>query len=105
MSTNYNDCTEGCSMPSDTNEIKIMIKQLNKKVQDFYNDTNESLLEHDHKIAEMCNYLKLNLGDSLRTLIDTMIANGEIDEVLRRVLLFNDPISVKDFRSNWRWCL
>lgn len=28
---NTNNCTEGCKIPSDSNEIKIMIKNFSKK--------------------------------------------------------------------------
>lgn len=94
--SDYN-CTEGCNIPLDSNEIKVMIKQLNKKVQEFYHDTTKSLLDHDHKLAEMCNVIKTNLSNSIRELINTMVDSGEIDELIRRVLLFNDPINVKDF--------
>ncbi len=95
------NCTEGCNIPSDSNEIKIMIKKLDKELKNFYSDTNKSLLEHDHKLAEMCNNIKTNLSNSIRCLIDSMIEAGEIDELIRRVLLTNDPINVKDFRSYW----
>ena len=95
MSTNYN-CLEGCEIPQDSNEIKIMIKQLNRKVQEFYNDTTKTLLDHDTKIAEMCNYIKTNLNDSIRCLINTMVETGEIDEIVRRVI-FNNTINIKDF--------
>lgn len=96
MLNNYN-CTEGCKIPSDPNELKIMIKQLDRQVKEFYNDTTKSLLEHDHKLAEMCNAIKNNLSNAIRCLIDSMIEAGEIDEIVRRVLLFNDPVNVKDF--------
>lgn len=94
------NCTEGVKIPSESSEIKFMIKQLNKEVQNFYNDTSKALLEHDHKLAEMCNYLKTNLSDSIRCLINTMVENGEIDEIVRRVI-FNNTINIKDFRCYW----
>ena len=101
MSDRYN-CTEGCQIPSDSNEIKIMIKKLDRQVKQFYNDTTKSLLNHDHKLVEMCNTIKTNLSNAIRCLIDSMVESGEIDEIVRRVLLFNDPINIKDFRSSWR---
>lgn len=94
---NINSSVEECNFSSSPNEIKILIKQLNTKLTNYYNDTNKSLLEHDHKISELCNHLKDNLSDSIRSLIDNMIDNGEIDEIVRRVI-FNNTINVKDFR-------
>lgn len=91
------NCIEGCNIPSDTNEIKIYVKRLIREFKEFYLDTTKTLLEHDSKMAELCNYLKDNLSDSLRCLLDTMIASGELEQLIKEMLCNHDPVSVKEY--------
>lgn len=100
MSDKYN-CLGECEFPEDNNEIKIMLKQLRREVFKFYNDTTKSLLGHDGKIAELCKYIKDNLSNSLRCLLDSMLESGEIEELIKQTLFANVPLSVKDFRGSW----
>ena len=39
------------------------------------------------KIAELCKYIKDNLSNSIRCLLDTMLQNGELDEIIKECLL------------------
>ncbi len=91
------NCTEGCDIPSDTNEIKIYVKRLIREFKEYYSDTNKMLLEHDVRIAEAINYMKNNITDSLRCLLDTMIASGEIEQLIKEMICNHDPISVKEY--------
>lgn len=94
---NVLNCTEGCNIPSDTNEVKIYVKRLIREFKTYYENTTKSLLEHDHKIAELCNYLKGNISDSLRCLLDSMIASGEIEQLIKEMICNHDPVSVKEY--------
>lgn len=67
-----NICEEIGNLPSCPNELKIMIAQLKREIKKIMEDTNSTLLIHDGKIAELTKYIKDNLSNSLRCLIDTM---------------------------------
>lgn len=73
MSTNINKCVEGCTLPSTPNDLKILVKQLKREVEELSKTTEAKLLCHDGKIAELCRYIKDNLGNSLRCLLDSML--------------------------------
>ena len=68
-----NSCIDKCDLPNADNELIVLLKQLRREVLKFYNDTTKSLLEHDGKIAELCNYIKDNLSSNLRVLLDSML--------------------------------
>lgn len=75
-------CEEGCSLPSSSNEIEILVRQLKREVSKLINETEAKLLLHDGKIAEMCKYIKDNLSNSIRDLLDSMKLSGELDEII-----------------------
>lgn len=75
-------CEEGCSLPSSSNEIEILIRQLKREVSKLITETEAKLLLHDGKIAEMCKYIKDNLSNSIRELLDSMVVSGELDEII-----------------------
>lgn len=72
---NINKCVEGSNIPSTPNDMKILICQLKREVEKLINTTNAKLLCHDGKIAELCKYIKDNLGNTLRCMLDTMLSN------------------------------
>ena len=75
-------CEEGCSLPSSPKDIEILINNLIREVKILQDTTEAKLLKHDGKIAEMCKYIKDNLSNSLKCLINTMKLSGEIDEII-----------------------
>lgn len=77
-----NECLKECNLDVTDNEIKIYVRQLKREVEELIKDTNATLLIHDHKIAELCMYIKDNLSNSLRCLIDTMLSSGELEEII-----------------------
>lgn len=100
MSTLCNDC----SLPSSTNELEILMRQLKSEVEKLVKDTDIRLLVQDGKIAQLCNYIKENLSNELRNLLDTMKFSGELDEIITETVLnevelikakFKDVINVK----------
>lgn len=71
--SNINNCAEGFDLPSTPNEIKILLTQLKREIANLTTTTEGKLLIHDGKIAELCKYVKDNLGNTLRCLLDTML--------------------------------
>ena len=74
-----------CILEND-NTTDILIRQLKREVKSFYDDTTAKLLLHDGKIAELCNYVKTNLSNNIRELVDTMEASGELTEIITSVI-------------------
>lgn len=77
MSTKNN-----CSLDTSSNELEILLRQLKRELADLVKTTEYKLLQHDGKIAEMCVYLKTNLSNSIRELLDSMMLSGELDEII-----------------------
>lgn len=46
---NTKNCVEGCNLPSTPNDIKVLICQLKKEVENLMQTTNAKLLCHDRK--------------------------------------------------------
>ena len=51
---NLNNRVEGCSLPSTPNDLKIIVNQLKREVEELSKTTEAKLLCHDGKLAEMC---------------------------------------------------
>jgi len=65
-------CEDVCNLPSSPNDIKILLKQIKKEVDELITSTEAKLLLHDGKIAECCRYLKDNLSNSIRCMLNDM---------------------------------
>lgn len=76
--SNTNNCVEGCDLPSTPNDLKILVCQLKREVEKLMKETNAKLLVHDGKIAELCKYIKDNLSNTIRCMLDTMLSNRRI---------------------------
>lgn len=87
MDKNYNTCVEGCNIPSSPNDIKILLMQIKREVDELVKTTEAKLLLHDGKIAEMCKYIKDNLSNSIRCLLDSMQLSGEFGDIINEVVL------------------
>lgn len=82
MSEDYkNNC---CSdiLPSYNNEIEILIRQLKREVKELMETTEARLLCQSKKIDETMVYIKNNLSNALRELLDSMLESGEIEEII-----------------------
>lgn len=86
MNNNYNSCVEGCNTPSSPNEIKILLNQIKREIKELATTTEAKLLCHDGKIAEMCKYIKDNLSNSIRCLLDSMLMSGELEEIIVSII-------------------
>lgn len=87
MNNNYNSCVEGCDLPSTPNDIKILLKNIKKEVDSLVKETEVKLLLHDGKLAEMCKYIKDNLSNSIRCMLDDMNNSGELDKIITDSIL------------------
>lgn len=92
MKDNYNSCVEGCSLPSSPNDMKILLNQLKREVEGLIKTTEAKLLRHDGKIAELCKYLKDNLSNTIRCLLDSMMLSGELDKVILETITELGPL-------------
>ena len=82
-----NDCgCGGINLPSHSNEIEILIRQLKREVAELLKTTQARLLCQDKKIAETMVYIKNNLSNYLRDLLDSMLESGELDEIITSVI-------------------
>ncbi len=77
-----NSCNEGCSLPSSDNEMEILIRALKREVKQLMETTTAKLLCQDKKIAELCVYVKDNLSNTIRDLLDTMKETGEVNDII-----------------------
>ena len=80
------NCCGGISLPSHDNEIEVLIRQLKREVKELMNSTQARLLCQDKKIAETMVYIKNNLSNAIRNLLDSMIVSGELDEIITEII-------------------
>lgn len=92
MKTITNPCEEGCYLPSSPNDIKILLNQIKREVKELATRTESKLLLHDGKIAEMCKYIKDNLSNSIRCLLDSMLLSGELDKIILETITELGPL-------------
>lgn len=76
-----------CNLNVESNELEILIKSIQREVDELVKTTEATLLKHDGKIAELCIYIKENLSNELRLQIDTMISTGELDELINNIVI------------------
>lgn len=76
-----------CCMRSDDNTVKILVNDLIREMQKFKEDSTARLLLQDGKIAETCVYIKENLSNYLRDIINDMDNSGELKDVITDILL------------------
>lgn len=96
---NLNNCVESCNPASTPNDIKLLLNQLKREIDELSKTTEAKLLLHDGKIAELCKYLKDNLSNSIRDLLDSMVLSGEMNSIISTVIgeLFNYQITLSQF--------
>ena len=87
-----NNCCGGISLPSHDNEIEILIRQLKKEVNELMKTTQAKLLCQDKKIAETMVYIKNNLSNALRILLNSMLESGQLEDLITGVV--SDSIEI-----------
>ena len=94
-------CCGGINLPSHDNELEILVRQLQKEVKKLLDLTNKKLLCQDKKIAETMLYVKNNLANALRLLLNSMLESGELEDLITGVvanaieILENDVTTLK----------
>ena len=76
-----------CNLHSEDNTMEILLQKLIREVQELQKDTTARLLIQDGKIAETCVYIKDNLSNELRILLDTLQNSGELDDIITSAVL------------------
>lgn len=76
------------SMNVENNETKLMMKKIQAEVSEFIKSNEAQKLIYNQKFAELYNYLKDNLSNSIRVQLDTMINTGELDTIITNAINF-----------------
>lgn len=76
-----------CNLPTGDNELKVLVCQLQREVEELIKSNDAALLLQNGKIAELCVYLKDNLSNSIRCLLADMGESGELAEIVNTILL------------------
>lgn len=79
-------CCGGINLPSHDNELEILVRQLQRQVKELLTTTNKKLLCQDKKIAETMLYVKNNLANALRLLLNSMLESGQLEELITGVV-------------------
>ena len=69
----------------------LIIAKLINEVKELSQNTEYKLLLQDGKISELYVYIKDNLSNELRTLVDSMVLSGEIEELIRTTMTNLQP--------------
>ena len=80
------NCCGGISLPSHDNELEVLVRQLYKEVQELMKTTTAKLLCQDKKIAETMVYIKNNLSNALRILLNSMLESGQLEDLITGVV-------------------
>lgn len=81
-------CCGGESLSSCGNgEIDILLMQIKREIKELMQTTEAQLLCQNKKIDETMVYIKNNLSDALRALLDSMQNSGELDDIITGTVL------------------
>ena len=80
-----NDCIfDSCNLSSESNCDDLTNEELKKMVQTLLNTTTAKMLLFEGKLSELCKYIKNNLSNQLRELINDMEHSGELTELISK---------------------
>ncbi|MBO7694236.1 MAG: hypothetical protein J6T10_16580 [Methanobrevibacter sp.] len=82
----YTNCCPPPHLPSRDNEIEVLIRQLKREVKELMKSTEFRLLCQNKKIDETMVYIKNNLSNAIRNLLDSMLQSGELDEIITDII-------------------
>lgn len=87
---NIDNCScGGINLPSHDNELEVLVRQLKREVKKLMQTTEAKLLCQDKKIAETMVYIKNNLSNALRNLLDSMVESGELEDIIIGIITDN----------------
>lgn len=81
-----NNCCPGMHLPSQSNEIEILVRRLTKEVKDLMKSTEARLLCQNKKIDETMVYIKNNLSNALRELLNAMLESGQLEDLITGIV-------------------
>lgn len=70
-----------------SNELGILYNQLRRELDTLIKETEATLLLHDGKLAELCQYLQTNLSNTIRCLLEDMDVSGELDTIITNTVI------------------
>lgn len=79
----------GCGgehLPSNDNELEILVRQLRKEVNKLLKTTQAQLLCQNKKIDETMVYIKNNLSNALRVLLESMLESGQLEDLITGIV-------------------
>ena len=79
-------CCPGMHLPSQDNEIEILVRRLTKEVKDLMKSTEARLLCQNKKINETMVYIKNNLSNALRELLNSMLESGQLEDLITGIV-------------------
>ena len=99
------NCCGGVSLPSNDNEIEVVIRQLTKEVKELLQTTEARLLCQDKKIAETMVYIKNNLSNALRNLLNSMLESGQLEDLITSVVANSIEVLENDVDKTYKLIL
>ena len=82
-----NSSCEPCNLNSGDNKTDILLMQLKRGLAELVKNTEAKLLLQDGKIAETCVYLKDNLSNELRILLDSLNNSGKLGDIITETVM------------------
>lgn len=79
--------TSCCSLPSKDNQFDVILLQVKREIKELQDTTTARFLMQDGKIAETCVYIKNNLSNAIRELLDALQMSGELDNIITSTVL------------------
>ena len=79
-------CCPGMHLSSQDNEIEILVRRLTKEVKDLMKSTEARLLCQNKKIDETMVYIKNNLSNALRELLNSMLESGQLEDLITGIV-------------------
>ena len=75
-----------CDNPG-SNEMEIKCAQIKRMIRELAQKTEAKFLIQQGKIDDLCLYLKDNLSNSIRTLLDDMEQSGELADIITETIM------------------
>lgn len=89
-----------CTSKEKDIKYDVLIDQLRREIKELSETTTGRLLAMENKQAEFCVYIKTNLSNAIRELLDTMLSSGELEIIINDTIFdgLNDlQIKTDDF--------
>lgn len=74
-------------MNTENNSVEILLNRIKIEIEELEKTTDATLLMHDGKIAETLVYIKENLSNAIKSLLDDMKYSKELDEIITASLI------------------